>query len=62
MNTDAIVLAFLAILDFAVIVHLRQRHARRVQLERMAVSLRMAVRRENGVEALPAKCRLLRAS
>jgi hypothetical protein len=59
MNTDAIVLAFLAILDFAVIVHLRQRHARRVQMERMAVSLRMAVRRENGVEALPAKRRLL---
>jgi hypothetical protein len=31
-------------------------------MERMAVSLRMAVRRENGVEALPAKRRLLRAS
>ena len=62
MNTDAIVLALLALVDFMVIVHLRQRHGRRVRMERMMTSLHMAVRRENGIEALPAKPRLLRAS
>jgi hypothetical protein len=62
MNTDAIFLALLAVVDFAVIVHLRKRHGRRIQMERLMVSLCMAVRRENGVEALPAKPRLLRAS
>jgi hypothetical protein len=62
MNADAIVLAMLAVGDLALIVHLRQRHARRVQTERVMASLRMAVRRENGVETLPAKRPLLRAS
>ena len=40
----------------------RQRHGRQVQMERVMASLRMAVRRENGVETLPAKRPLLRAS
>jgi hypothetical protein len=62
MNPDAIVLAMLAVGDLALIVHLRQRQARQVQMERMMASLRMAVRRENGVETLPAKRPLLRAS
>jgi hypothetical protein len=62
MNPDAIVLAMLAVGDLALIVHLRQRHGRQVQTERVMASLRMAVRRENGVEALPAKRPLLRAS
>jgi hypothetical protein len=62
MNPDAIVLAMLAVGDLALIVHLRQRNGRQVQTERVMASLRMAVRRENGVEALPAKRPLLRAS
>ena len=59
MNTDAVVLALLAIGDMAVLVYLRQRHGRRVRMERMMASLRMAVRRENGVEPLPARPRWL---
>ena len=62
MNPDALVLALLAIADLALIVHLRQRHGRRVQMERVMSSLCMAVRRENDLEALPAKNPLLRAS
>jgi hypothetical protein len=62
MNPDAIVLAMLAVGDLALIVQLRQRHARRVQMERVAASLRLAVRRENGLETMPAKRPLLRAS
>ena len=62
MNPDAIVLAMLAVGDLALIVHLRQRHGRQVQMERVMASLRMAVRRENGVETMPAKRPLLRAS
>jgi hypothetical protein len=62
MNADAIVLAMLAVGDLALIVHLRQRNARRVQMERVTASLRLAVRRENGMETMPAKRPLLRAS
>jgi hypothetical protein len=62
MNADAIVLAMLAVGDLALIVHLRRRHGRQLQMERVMASLRMAVRRENGVETLPAKRPLLRAS
>jgi|GraSoi2013_100cm_1033763.scaffolds.fasta_scaffold1160859_1 hypothetical protein len=61
MNPDAIVLAMLAVADFALIVHLRRRHGRQVQMERMMASLRIAVRRENGAEMLPMKRPLLRA-
>ena len=62
MNTDALLLVLLAVADLALIVHLRKRHARRVKMERMMASLRMAVRRANGVEDLPVRRRLLRAS
>jgi len=62
MNLDALVLALLAIADMALLVYLRRRHARRVRRERMAASLRMAIRLENGVEERPATRRLLRAS
>jgi hypothetical protein len=62
MNPDAIVLAMLAVGDLALIVHLRQRHGQQVKMERVMTSLRMAVRRENGVETLPVKRPLLRAS
>jgi hypothetical protein len=62
MNPDGLLLALLAIVDLALIVHLRQRHGRRLQMERVMTSLCMAVRRENDVEALPAKNPLLRAS
>ena len=62
MNIDAFVLALLAIADIALIVHLRRRHAKQVRAERMMTSLRIAIHRESGVEILPAKRRLLRAS
>jgi hypothetical protein len=62
MNPDALVLALLAIVDLTVIVHLRQRHARRLQMDRVMTSLCMAVRRENDVEALPPKNPLLHVS
>ena len=62
MNPDALVLAILAIADFALIVHLRQRHEKRSQMERVMSSLCMAVRRENDVEAIPPRNPLLRAS
>ena len=66
MNTDALLLALLAIGDLALLVHLRQRHRqrqkKRVGMERVAASLSMAVRRENALEGPPAERRLLRAS
>ena len=62
MNPDAFVLALLAFADIALIVHLRKRHARRVRLERMMASLRMAIQRANSVEEMPVKRRMLRAS
>jgi len=60
MNPDALLLALLAIADLALIVHLRQRHGRRVQMERVMSSLSMAIRRENDPDAVPAKNPLLR--
>ena len=62
MNIDAFVLALLAVADLAFIVHLRKRHGRRVRAERMMASLRRAVRRSNGVEDLPVRRPLMRAS
>ena len=66
MNADTLVLALLAIGDLALLVGLRQRHRerqeQRVRMERVMVSLRMAVRRENALEPLPTECPLLRAS
>jgi hypothetical protein len=62
MNTDVLVLALLGLADIALIVHLRQRHGRSVRMERITASLRMVVRRENGIEALSRRRRLLRAS
>jgi hypothetical protein len=61
MNMDALLLALLAIGDLAFLVYLRRRHGRRVRMERVMASLRMAVRRENGDEPLPAQPRLLLA-
>jgi len=51
MNTDALVLGIIAIADFALIVHLRRRHNRRLRLERMMGNLRLAIRCANGVGA-----------
>jgi hypothetical protein len=62
MNPDALVLAILAIADLALIVHLRQRHGRRVQMDRVMTSLCMAVRRENDPEAPSVKNPLLQVS
>ena len=62
MSIDAVVLALLAILDLALIAYLRRRHGRRVRMERMMASLRLAIRRENGLEDLPVRRRLLKAS
>jgi hypothetical protein len=66
MNADTLVLALLAIGDLALLVGLRQRHRerqeQRVRMERVMASLRMAVHRENALEALPEESPLLRAS
>ena len=62
MNIDALVLALLAIMDLALIAHLRRRHGKRVRSERMMASLRMAVRRANGIEDMPVRRLLRRAS
>jgi hypothetical protein len=66
MNADTLVLALLAIGDLALLVGFRQRHSerreQRVRMERVMASLRMAVRRENALEALPEESPLLRAS
>ena len=62
MNIDAVVLVLLAIGDLALIAYLRRRHGQRVTAERMMTSLRLAVRRESGVEELPVKRTLPRAS
>jgi hypothetical protein len=54
MNPDAIVLALLAIADLSFIVHLRKRHAKRLQQERVMLALKYAVERANGgVELVP---------
>jgi hypothetical protein len=62
MSIDAVVLMLLAILDLALIAYLRRRHGRRVRRERMMASLRLAIRRENGLEDLPVRRPLPRAS
>ena len=53
MNTDAFVLALLAIADLAFLVHLRQRHAKCLREDRMMASLKIAVHRANSLEELP---------
>lgn len=62
MNIDAILLGALAIMDMGLIVYLRKRHGRRVRMQRMMTSIRLFVRREIGVEELPVRRRLMRAS
>ena len=51
MSVDAVVLGLLAIADLAFLMHLRHRHWVAIEKERMkeriALSLAMAVRREN---------------
>jgi hypothetical protein len=48
MQTDVLVLALLAIGDFALMGYLRRRHGRRTRSHRMAESLKYAMRRETG--------------
>ena len=62
MNPDAILLAMLAIVDLAVLAHLRQRHALRMRQERIMASMRYAVHRANRIEELPARTQLRQAS
>jgi hypothetical protein len=62
MNPDAVLLGVLAVADFALLAHLRQRQGRHARMERMMASLSMAVRMENGRESLSAKRPSLRAS
>ncbi|MEO8367977.1 MAG: hypothetical protein ABI806_02100 [Candidatus Solibacter sp.] len=47
MNSDALVLALLAVADLAVLVHLRMRHAQRLRMERVMASLKFAVQQAN---------------
>ena len=62
MNADAIVLAMVAVADLALIFHLRQRHRRKRNTERVMASLRMAVLRENHLIELSGRQSLPRAS
>jgi len=62
MNSDALVLALLAVADFAVLVHLRMRHAQRLRMERVMASLKFAVQRANTVEEMPGPSQLRQAS
>jgi hypothetical protein len=56
---DALVLVVLAILDLAIIAHLRHRRSVAHQRERVEKSLQLAVRRENGEIVMPRRRRLL---
>ena len=62
MDSDALVLALLAIADLAFLVHLRLRHAQRVRRERMMASLKYAVQRANSVEETAVRHQLPQAS
>ncbi len=46
MNVDALLLALLALADFALFVYLRQRRTRFFQLRRVSRSLKVAIQRE----------------
>ena len=59
---DALIFAFLALADLALIAHLRRSRKRRSQARRMMRSLKFAIQRETFAEAIvPRKRRLLRA-
>ncbi|MGA3096742.1 MAG: hypothetical protein ABSF25_09835 [Bryobacteraceae bacterium] len=59
---DALVLAFLALADLALIAHLRRLRLRRAQVRRMMRSLRFAIQHETfAAAAVPRKRHLLRA-
>ena len=49
---DALVFALLALADLSLIVHLRRARMKRLRIERMMRSLKLAVQRENA--AIPA--------
>jgi hypothetical protein len=51
---DTILLALLALADICLMVHLYRRWQRRNKVERMTRALRSAIRREVGVETVPA--------
>ena len=52
MNADAILFALLAVADAALLIHLHRKRSTRRRKSRMAESLRLAIRRENG-EVIP---------
>jgi len=62
MNPDALMLALLAVADLALLVHLRQRHAERLRIERVMASLKFAVQRAKNVEEMPEHPQLQQAS
>ena len=47
MNPEALLFGMLAVADFALLAHLRQRQERHARKERLRVSLSLAVRLEN---------------
>jgi hypothetical protein len=60
MNTiDACVLGMLAILDLAIIIHLRRRRGRAARAHRIMRSLEFAVRRETELASLNRRRQLL---
>jgi hypothetical protein len=59
---DALVLAFLALADLALIAHLRRERLKRMQVGRMVRSLKLALQREAlAAASVPRKRHLLRA-
>jgi hypothetical protein len=61
-NWDAIALALLAVIDLALLAHLRHRRAHDAQMKRMMTSLCGAVRQVNAVAEVPGRRSWLRAS
>jgi hypothetical protein len=59
---DAIALALLAIMDLALLAHLRHQRAHAAQMKRMMTSLSGAIRHVNAVAEVPERRSWLRAS
>lgn len=62
MSADAILLGILAIVDLALIVHLRRMRQRQLRERRLARSLKMAIERGSSWEDAPRRGLLSRAS
>lgn len=52
---DTLLFTFLALADFSLMIHMRRRRQRRLRLDRMMRSLRLAVRRDIGIHYTQAR-------